>query len=97
MPAYIDRVLEATNPANLPVQLPTKFETLANLKSALRRALPRSPKNVRPTGWLTKLNVADPVDGITRGLPKPTITEKLSPFCYQNATIICHGSVMLHG
>ena len=87
MPAYIDRVLEATNPANLPVQLPTKFETLANLKSALRRALPRSPKNVR----------ADPVDGVTRELPTPTITEKLTPFCYQNATIICHGSVMLHG
>jgi len=57
VPAYIDRVLEATNPANLPVQLPTKFETLANLKSALRRALPRSPKNVRPTGWPEKSNI----------------------------------------
>src|SRR5258706_14920058 len=33
-PAYIDRVLKATNPANLPVQLPTKFETLVNLKTA---------------------------------------------------------------
>jgi putative ABC transport system substrate-binding protein len=33
-PVYVDRVLRGANPADLPVQLPTKFEMAVNLKIA---------------------------------------------------------------
>ena len=31
---YVDRILRGTNPSELPVQTPTKFETILNLKTA---------------------------------------------------------------
>jgi putative tryptophan/tyrosine transport system substrate-binding protein len=31
--SYVDRVLRGANPANLPVETPTKYETVLNLKA----------------------------------------------------------------
>jgi putative ABC transport system substrate-binding protein len=40
---YIDRILRGANPADLPVQAPTKYETTLNLKTAKALGLTVSP------------------------------------------------------
>jgi putative ABC transport system substrate-binding protein len=32
--SYVDRILRGANPAELPVQAPTKYQTVVNLKTA---------------------------------------------------------------
>ena len=42
--SYVDRILRRTKPADLPVQFPTKYEMVVNLKTAkaLGRTVPQS-------------------------------------------------------
>jgi putative ABC transport system substrate-binding protein len=41
--SYVDRVLRGASPANLPVETPTKYETVLNLKTAKALGFDVSP------------------------------------------------------
>ena len=45
--SYVDRILRGAKPAELPVQLPTKFEMVLNLKTAKALGLAPVPPSIR--------------------------------------------------
>jgi len=51
---HVDKILKGTKPSELPIEQPTKFEFIVNLKTAKQLGLTIPPEVLARASWLIK-------------------------------------------